>query len=87
MFYIPWEMESQPVFFVCFFSLLFFEKQGNDMIGFNFRNITGMSNGQQRIGETMQEAVAVNQERSGDGGVSQQNGGDDEEKWADVKIT
>ena len=46
-------MESQPVFFVCFFSLLFFEKQGNDMIGFNFRNITGMSNGQQRIGETM----------------------------------
>ena len=73
--------------FVCFFSLLFFEKQRNDMIGFNFRNITQMSNGQQRIGETMQEAVAVNQERSGDGGLSQQNGSDDEEKWADVKIT
>ena len=39
--------------FVSFFSLLFFEKQRNDMIGFNFRNITRMSNGQQRIGETV----------------------------------
>ena len=53
------------------------------MIGFNFRNITLMSNGQQRIRETMQEDVTVNQERSGNGGLSQQNGSEDEEKWAD----
>lgn len=68
-------------------SFLFFEKQGNDMIGFTFRNIALMSSGQQRIGDTRQEAGSVNQERSVDGGLSQQNGRDDEEKWADVKIT
>lgn len=57
------------------------------MIGFTFRNIALMSSGQQRIGDTRQEAGSVNQERSVDGGLSQQNGRDDEEKWADVKIT
>lgn len=82
MFYIPWERGRQHAFLLSF---LFFEKQESDMTRFNFRNISLVGDGQHRVRETIQETVAVIQERGDNGGLNQEHSSEDEEKWADLR--